>query len=85
MKSTKCKLSNEEIKVLEHLAHVSKMDCWFCINEKGKIIDLEDESRVLNTRCAIQNLIDGFTEDDMHYLNEKEVYIFTMLLGRLLY
>ena len=66
------KLSADTIIVLRKLARVSKMDCWFFINDDGTIFDLENNSAVMNTCEAIYMLMDGASSQDLDCLNDSE-------------
>lgn len=77
-------LNNAEIKALENLARVSKMDCWFGIDQQGRIRDYENHSRVLSQRKGIKQLIDGATNKDLERIGSGDRASIIHLLFKLI-
>lgn len=78
MAKTKSKLDlslgESEVKLLQRLARLSKMDCWFDMQEDGKVFDLENESKQTSTKHACRQLLDGLSMEDLEHLNNNEMY-----------
>ena len=68
----KVTLNASEANVLSKLAERSKMDCW--CNVDGNVIrDRENGNRVMSSRNAVRQLIDGLTGYDVETLAPTEV------------
>ena len=80
-------LTNEEDEVLNKIAGITKMDCWFCIkqNKKGQdyVFDFETRKR-LSLRCGIKQLIEGVIDTDIFELSDDEKFILIALLCELI-
>ena len=74
-------LPEESIEVLRKLAKVSKMDCWFSIDDSGVITDLEDNNAVMNTSEAIYMLMDGASTQDFEQLDDREMRILVLMFA----
>ena len=77
------KLSDRNILLLEKIAKVSKMDCWFYIDRGGKVRDLESRNRHRSTRNSIRQLIDGMSKEDFAFLTEEDKWDLIQLMLRL--
>ena len=77
------KLSNRNILLLEKIAKVSKMDCWFYIDRDGKVRDLESRNRHRSTRNSIRQLIDGMSKEDFAFLTEEDKWDLIQLMLKL--
>lgn len=73
-------LTNEQCNVLEKIAHRSGMDCWFWIDEKNRIRDLENRRRIMSTAKGITQLREGMTNYTDYGLTDKEIAVFEALL-----
>lgn len=77
-------LTIEQKNVLDKLTRKNKMDCWFWIDDRREcIIDLENNSIVIDTRTAILEINDG-TPDVSDFLNADEARIFEALVRKCL-
>lgn len=74
-------LPEESIEVLRKLAKVSKMDCWFSIDDSGVITDLEDNNAVMNTSEAIYMLMDGASTQDFEQLDDREMRVLVLMFA----
>lgn len=83
MRNISITLSAPAIKVLRKLAKVSKMDCWFYINDSGVITDLDDNNVVMNTSEAIYMLIDGASPQDFEHLDDVEMRTIVLMLSNI--
>ena len=84
MRKPKITLSTEEKNMLDKLTCKNKMDCWFWIDDSiGRIRDLEDHNRILNTAEAVILVADG-TDNVEEFLEQEEVTLFYNLLNRCL-
>lgn len=66
----------EEV-ALEKIARISKMDCWFGIDDKGRVYDREGDIKGKTDktrRVLISQLIDGMTRDTWDALTDDEKY-----------
>ena len=81
MRNINITLSEPAIEVLRKLAKVSKMDCWFSINDSGIITDLEDNNAVMNTSEAIYMLMDGASTQDFEQLDDREMRILVLMFA----
>lgn len=79
----KVTLKVSEISLLEKLAKRAKMDCWFLIDDKGRVRNLENYSRIMSTKKAVRQLTDGLTQYDIEALTSNEVLTLLNLLLRL--
>ena len=79
----KVTLNDSEINILDKLAKRSKMDCWFLIDDKGRVRNLENYSRIMSTKKAVRQLTDGLTQYDIEGLTSNEVVTLLNLLLRL--
>lgn len=75
-------LTPKEEEALEKLAKVSKMDCWFSIDEFG-VWDRENKKHI-NTSEAIIELLDGATYSDILHTGPDEAYIIINLLIKII-
>lgn len=78
------KMSDAEINALEHLAKVSKMDCWFGVTNLGDVYNRENGCRYIDPKSAIYELIDGATEYDIHEIGDYDSLVLMSLLARLM-
>ena len=62
-----------EINLLERLAKRSKMDSWFKIDDEGRVRDRENGNKVMSTRKAIKQFIEGLTPYDVDGLGDGDV------------
>ena len=83
MRNINIKLSVDSIEVLRKLAKVSKMDCWFSIDDNGVITDLEDDNTIMNTSEAIYMLLDGASPQDFEHLNYVETRTIVLMLSNI--
>ena len=83
MRNINITLSAPAIKVLRELAKVSKMDCWFSIDDNGIITDLEDNNTVMNTSEAIYMLLDGASSQDFEHLDDVEMRTIVLMLSNI--
>lgn len=81
MKNINITLLAPAIEVLRKLAKVSKMDCWFSIDDSGVITDLEDNNVVMNTSEAIYMLMDGASTQDFEQLNDREMRVLVLMFA----
>ena len=79
MRNINITLSAPAIEVLRKLAKVSKMDCWFSIDDSGVITDLEDNNAVMNTSEAIYMLMDGASTQDFEQLDDREMRVLVLM------
>lgn len=77
------KLSDRNILLLEKIAKVSKMDCWFYIDRDGKVRDLESRNRQRSTRNSVRQLIDGMSKEDFDQLTDEDKWDLIQLMLRL--
>lgn len=77
------KLSDRNILLLEKIAKVSKMDCWFYIDRNGKVRDLESRNRQRSTRNSVRQLIDGMSKEDFDQLTDEDKWDLIQLMLRL--
>lgn len=66
-------LQYHQAQLLQKLAKKSKMDCWFDMDDNGVVRDLQNGGRVMSTKNACRQLIDGFTPEDLDGLSGREV------------
>ena len=62
---------------LEKIAKISKMDCWFAIDDKGRVYDREGDIKGKTDktrRVLISQLIDGMTRDTWDALTDDDKY-----------
>ena len=81
MRNINITLSVPAIEVLRKLAKVSKMDCWFSIDDNGVITDLEDNNAVMNTSEAIYMLMDGASTQDFEQLDDREMRVLVLMFA----
>lgn len=81
MRNINITLPVDSIEVLRKLAKVSKMDCWFSIDDNGVITDLEDNNTVMNTSEAIYMLMDGASTQDFEQLNDREMRVLVLMFA----
>ena len=81
MRNINITLSTPAIEVLRKLAKVSKMDCWFSIDDSGVITDLEDNNAVMNTSEAIYMLMDGASTQDFEQLDDREMRVLVLMFA----
>lgn len=81
MRNINITLSAPAIEVLRKLAKVSKMDCWFSIDDSGVITDLEDNNAVMNTSEAIYMLMDGASTQDFEQLDDREMRVLVLMFA----
>ena len=83
-------LKDKEYRVLNKIAHNTKMDCWFSI-KAGKrdgcsydyVFDIENHKR-MSLKRGIKELIEGVTEEDILELTEDEKFVLVGLLNNLI-
>ena len=66
-----------EENALEKIAKISKMDCWFGIDDMGRVYDREGDIKGKTDktrRILISQLIDGMTRDTWDALTDDEKY-----------
>ena len=66
-----------EENALEKIAKISKMDCWFGIDDMGRVYDREGDIKGKTNktrRILISQLIDGMTRDTWDALTDDEKY-----------
>ena len=83
MRNINITLSAPAIEILRKLAKVSKMDCWFSIDDNGVITDLEDNNTVMNTSEAIYMLLDGASSQDFEHLDDVEMRTLVLMLSNI--
>lgn len=71
-------LTQKQKDALEKIAKVSKMDCWFSIDELG-VWDLENSTRMDINEAVIQ-LADGATYSDILHAGPDAAYELINLL-----
>ncbi|MBQ0142025.1 MAG: hypothetical protein KBT06_04375 [Prevotellaceae bacterium] len=80
-------LTIEEANMLDVLTARSKMDCWFYIDDSDLhhmvIRDLENRSKIMDTREAILIVADGITSIYDYRLTGRQIKIWLDLLKRL--
>ena len=76
-------LTDEQANVLEKIASVSKMDCWFTVTDDNHIWDAEEE-RMMDTKDGVRDLVDGMTDYDFGCLVDDEKLVLVKLLGSLI-
>ena len=81
MRNINITLPVDSIEVLRKLAKVSKMDCWFSIDDSGVITDLEDNNTVMNTSEAIYMLMDGASTQDFEQLDDREMRVLVLMFA----
>ena len=81
MRNINITLPVDSIEVLRKLAKVSKMDCWFSIDNNGVITDLEDNNAVMNTSEAIYMLMDGASTQDFEQLDDREMRVLVLMFA----
>ena len=81
MRNINITLPADSIEVLRKLAKVSKMDCWFSIDDSGVITDLEDNNVVMNTSEAIYMLMDGASTQDFEQLDDREMRVLVLMFA----
>ena len=81
MRNINITLPVDSIEVLRKLAKVSKMDCWFSIDDSGVITDLEDNNAVMNTSEAIYMLMDGASTQDFEQLDDREMRVLVLMFA----
>lgn len=70
-------LTISQEKAFERIARLSKMDCWFAIDDKGRVYDREGDIKGKTDktrRVLISQLIDGMTRDIWDALTDDEKY-----------
>ena len=72
-----------QIQLLQKLAKKSKMDCWFDMDDNGEVRDLENGGRVMSTRNACRQLIEGLTPEDLDGLSGSEVHTLLGITSKL--
>lgn len=76
-----------EENALEKIAKISKMDCWFGIDDMGRVYDREGDIKGKTNktrRILISQLIDGMTRDTWDALTDDEKLNVVKGLGRCL-
>ena len=81
MRNINITLPADSIEVLRKLAKVSKMDCWFSVDDNGVITDLEDNNAVMNTSEAIYMLMDGASAQDFEQLDDREMRVLVLMFA----
>ena len=81
MRNINITLPVDSIEVLRKLAKVSKMDCWFSIDDSGVITDLEDNNAVMNTSEAIYMLLDGASTQNFEQLDDREMRVLVLMFA----
>lgn len=68
-------LTQEAADIFEKIARRSKMDCWFGIDDKGRVYDLEGQVKGKSAtaqRILIRQLMEGMTQETFNELTDKE-------------
>lgn len=61
--------------IFEKIARRSKMDCWFGIDDKGRVYDREGDVKGKSAtaqRILIRQLMEGMTQETFNELTDKE-------------
>jgi hypothetical protein len=61
--------------IFEKIARRSKMDCWFGIDDKGRVYDREGQVKGKSAtaqRILIRQLMEGMTQETFNELTDKE-------------
>lgn len=74
-------MSNEDY-VLLKLTHRAKMN-WFNIDNQLRCRDLENNNRIISTRKAVKQIVEGLTAYDIGCLTIFEVLTLLNLLNRM--
>jgi len=79
-------LSAEEYNVLNKIASITKMDCWFSLrtDDDGDYIFDLDKNMAIPFREGTKDLIDGCIDLNYAELSETEKYVLTNLLANLI-
>lgn len=78
-------LKDEYYNLLNKIAKISKMDCWFhivTIDDNDVVYDIENNIH-LSLRQGVHELIDGLIEETYFELTNQEVFALIKLLGDL--
>ena len=65
----------EAAAIFEKIARRSKMDCWFGIDDKGRVYDREGQVKGKSAtaqRILIRQLMEGMTQETFNELTNKE-------------
>ena len=68
-------LTQEAADIFEKIARRSKMDCWFGIDDKGRVYDREGQVKGKSAtaqRILIRQLMEGMTQETFKELTDKE-------------
>lgn len=68
-------LTQEAAAIFEKIARRSKMDCWFGIDDKGRVYDREGQVKGKSAtaqRILIRQLMEGMTQGTFNELTNKE-------------
>ena len=68
-------LTEEAAAIFEKIARRSKMDCWFGIDNKGRVYDREGQVKGKSAtaqRILIRQLMEGMTQETFNELTNKE-------------
>lgn len=68
-------VSQEAAVIFEKIARRSKMDCWFGIDDKGRVYDREGDVKGKSAtaqRILIRQLMEGMTQETFNELTDKE-------------
>ena len=68
-------VTKEAADIFEKIARRSKMDCWFGIDDKGRVYDREGQVKGKSAtaqRILIRQLMEGMTQETFNELTNKE-------------
>lgn len=77
-------LTVRELEVIEHLAKISRMDCWLGITIEGNFYDRENNNKPISGKKAMCDFIEGLVYDDLANLDNTDKLTFVKALGKLL-
>ena len=78
----KIELTANESNVLLKVTHRAKMD-WFNIDDQNRCRDLDNNNRIISTRKAVRQIVEGLTEYDISCLTHFESLTLLNLLNRM--
>lgn len=76
------RLEYKDMELLNKVARHSKMDCWFCIDDCGRVKDCES-GKYINALLGVSQLIDGMSEYDMSQLTRAELERLVLMIPKL--
>ena len=78
----KIELTANECNVLLKVTHRAKMN-WFDIDIYNRCRDLDNNNRIISTRKAVKQIVEGLTEYDLSILNYEEMRTLLNLATRI--